>query len=180
MAKLADALSGEQVKKMYDKAKPYKKFEGTKVPGKQFERRLPNGMPAEVNRYPEHIVRTCLLARNNAEFKRLLSLLLIRNHKNAGDIPEDAKCYVKFGFNKYSIRIDGLSREYSEKTKLYAVAFTAAIIAFDQYAQTTLANFINNEFKENPITEESLEDAKALTEQINIFPSPNEVEEPEE
>ena len=180
MAKLGDALSPEQTKKMYDKAKNYKPNRDTKIPGKQFERRLPNGMPAETLRYPDHIVRPCLLARNNAEFKRLLSLLLIRAHKNQGDIDENAKCYVKFGFSKYSIRIDGLSREYSAKTKLYAVAYTAAIIAFDQYAQSTLANFINNEFNENPITEEAIEDAKALTEQINIFPATVEETETEE
>ena len=177
MGKLGDALNSEQVKKMYNNAKPYKSNKETKIPGKQFERRLPNGMPAEVNRYPEHIVRTCLLARNNAEFKRLLSLLLIRAHKNEGDIDENAKCYVKFGFGKYSIRIDGLSREYSAKTKLYTLAYTSAIIAFDQYAQTTLANFINNEFKENPITEEVLNEAHELAEQITIVPSTTEVEE---
>ena len=47
MAKLADALNKEQVKKMYDSAKPYPKRESTKFPGKSFERRLSNGLPAE-------------------------------------------------------------------------------------------------------------------------------------
>ena len=171
MAKLADALSNEQVKKMYDKAKPYAKSNGTKLPGKTFERRLPNGMPAETRRYPEWVNRCTLLARNNAEFKRLLSLLLIESHREAGDIVEGAKAYIKFNFNKYSMKVNGLITEYSMKTKLFAIAYAAAVVAFDQYAQHTLATYVNNEFDENPLTDKEIEKANELVGRINVIPT---------
>ena len=47
MAKLADALNKEQVKKMYDGAKPYPKREGTKTPGKPL---LPYFVSAPISR----------------------------------------------------------------------------------------------------------------------------------
>ena len=171
MAKLADALNKEQVKKMYDSAKPYVKRENTKLPGNKFERRLPNGLPAETRRFPEWVNRITLLARNNAEFKRLLSLLLIELHKEAGDIGNDAKCYIKFNFNKYSVKVNGLLTEYSMKTKLFVTAAAAAIVAFDQYAQHTLASYVNNEFDENPLNDKDLEKANELVSKINVIPT---------
>jgi len=171
MAKLADALNKEQVKKMYDGAKPYPKRESTKLPGKSFERRLPNGLPAETRRFPEWVNRITLLARNNAEFKRLLSLLLIELHKEAGDIGSDAKCYIKFNFNKYSVKVNGLLTEYSMKTKLFVTAGAAAVIAFDQYAQHTLATYVQNEFEKNPLDDKDLEKANELVSKINVIPT---------
>lgn len=171
MAKLGDALNDEQVKKMYDGAKSYKTNKGTKIPGKQFERKLPNGMPAETLRYPKHINRATLLARNNAEFKRLLSLILIRSHKNSGEIKEDAKCYVKFAFNKYSIRVDGLSREYSMRSAQFVTCYAAAILALNEYAQDTLVCYVNNEFDENPLNDEALKEAQELIKEIDVIPA---------
>jgi hypothetical protein len=181
MAKLGENLNDEQIKKLRDGAKPYPN-KGTKVPGRQFERRLPNGMPAETLRYPKHVNRATLLARNNAEFKRLLSLIIIRAHKNSGEIKDDAKCYVKFAFNKYSIRVDGLSREYSMRSALFVTCYAAAILALNEYAQDTLVSYINEEFDENPLTKEALDNAQELIKQVDVIPnSLNEetVEEPE-
>lgn len=171
MGKLGDAFTKEQKEKVYNNAKPYGKREGTKVPGKPFERRLPNGLPAETRRFPEWVNRITLLARNNAEFKRLLSLLLIELHKEAGDIGNDAKCYIKFNFNKYSVKVNGLLTEYSMKTKLFVTAGAAAIVAFDQYAQHTLASYVNNEFDENPLNDKDLEKANELVSKINVIPT---------
>ena len=171
MTKLGDAFTKEQKEKVYNNAKPYGKREGTKVPGKPFERRLPNGLPAETRRFPEWVNRITLLARNNAEFKRLLSLLLIELHKEAGDIGNDAKCYIKFNFNKYSVKVNGLLTEYSMKTKLFVTAGAAAIVAFDQYAQHTLASYVNNEFDENPLNDKDLEKANELVSKINVIPT---------
>lgn len=171
MTKLGDAFTKEQKEKVYNNAKPYGKREGTKTPGKPFERRLPNGLPAETRRFPEWVNRITLLARNNAEFKRLLSLLLIELHKEAGDIGNDAKCYIKFNFNKYSVKVNGLLTEYSMKTKLFVTAGAAAIVAFDQYAQHTLASYVNNEFDENPLNDKDLEKANELVSKINVIPT---------
>lgn len=171
MTKLGDAFTKEQKEKVYNNAKPYVKREGTKLPGKSFERRLPNGLPAETRRFPEWVNRITLLARNNAEFKRLLSLLLIELHKEAGDIGNDAKCYIKFNFNKYSVKVNGLLTEYSMKTKLFVTAGAAAIVAFDQYAQHTLASYVNNEFDENPLNDKDLEKANELVSKINVIPT---------
>lgn len=171
MAKIGDALNEEQVKKMYDGAKPYKNGKGTKLPGKPFNNKLPNGMPAETLRYPKHINRATLLARNNAEFKRLLSLILIRSHKNSGEIKEDAKCYVKFAFNKYSIRVDGLSREYSMRSAQFVTCYAAAILALNEYAQDTLVCYINEEFDENPLNDEALKEAQELIKEIDVIPA---------
>ena len=171
MGKLGDAFTKEQKEKVYTNAKPYVKREGTKTPGKPFERRLPNGLPVETRKYPEHVNRCTLLARNNAEFKRLLSLLLIELHKESGDIGDNAKCYIKFGFNKYSVKVNGLITEYSMKTKLFVTAYAGAIVAFDQYAQHTLASYANNEFDDNPLTDKDLEKANELVSKINVIPT---------
>ena len=170
MTKLGDVLTKEQKEKVYNGAKPYVKREGTKIPGKPFDRRLPNGLPVETRHYPEHVNRCTLLARNNAEFKRLLSLLLIQLHKEAGDIGENAKTYIKFNFNKYSVRVNGLITEYSMKTKLFITAYAAAIVAFDQYSQHTLATYVNNEFDENPLNDDDLAKANELVNKINVIP----------
>lgn len=171
MTKIGDAFTKEQKEKVYNNVKPYVKREGTKTPGKPFERRLPNGLPAETRRFPEWVNRITLLARNNAEFKRLLSLLLIELHKEAGDIGNDAKCYIKFNFNKYSVKVNGLLTEYSMKTKLFVTAAAAAIVAFDQYSQHTLATYVQNEFDENPLNDKDLEKANELVSKINVIPT---------
>jgi hypothetical protein len=66
MGKLGDAFTKEQREKVYNNAKPYVKREGTKTPGKPFERRLPNGLPIETRKYPEHVNRCTLLARSTS------------------------------------------------------------------------------------------------------------------
>lgn len=178
MTKIADALNAEQKEKIYRNAKAYPKTNGvaTKVPGKTFERK-----PFDESRFPEHSRRLTFLCRNNAEFKRLLSLALIHLHRENETIPADAKAYVKFNFNKYSIKAEGLITEYSMKTKLFTTAMVTAIVAFNQYSQNTLANYVNNEFDKNPLTDEELEKANKICEVINVIPSsPVEEDEPTE
>lgn len=181
MPQLGDMLDKEQVKKVYDKAKPYNNRKGTKFPGKPFEKNLPNGLPAVTKRYPEHISRCTLLVRNNAEFKRLLGLAVQELHKDAGLLDANEKGYVKCMFNKYSLKKkDNLITEYSMKTKLFVTAFAAAILAFTKYCEHTLAEYINNEFDENPLTDEDIAKANEIVGRINVIPEsliPEETEE---
>ena len=57
------------------------------------------------------------------------------------------------------------------KTKLFVTAGAAAIVAFDQYAQHTLASYVNNEFDENPLNDKDLEKANELVSKINVIPT---------
>ena len=77
----------------------------------------------------------------------------------------------KFNFNKYSVKVNGLLTEYSMKTKLFVTAYAAAIVAFDQYAQHTLASYANNEFDESPLNDKDLEKANELVTRINVIPT---------
>ena len=181
MPQLGDMLNNEQKEKIYKGSKPYNNRKSTKFPGKQFEKKLPNGLPAVTKRYPEHISRCTLLVRNNAEFKRLLGLAVLELHKEAGLLDENEKGYVKCMFNKYSLKKkDNLITEYSMKTKLFVTAFAAAIVAFSKYCEHTLAEYINNEFDENPLTDEDIAKAHEIVERINVIPASLVPEETEE
>ncbi len=56
------------------------------------------------------------------------------------------------------------------KTKLFVTAYAAAIVAFDQYSQHTLATYVQNEFDENPLNDKDLEKANELVNKINVIP----------
>lgn len=166
MAKLAENLPKEKVDQMYKNAG---RNNGTRIPGRQFIRKENEAFDVSKS-FPTHVNRVTLLCRNNAEFKRLLALSLIQLHKEKGDVPEGSKAYVKFNFNKYLLRVDGLGREYSFKSKDFVTCYLAAVVALDKYMQEIIADYINNEVEFN-IEEDDVAKANDIAGKINVVPA---------
>lgn len=179
MPAMSEILSDGQAKNLKNKFKPTKN-DGTKVPYKKFNNnnQKPNkGLVLYSKKYPEWVNRCTILARNNADFRRLLTLTLQELHREAGQLGPE-KGYVKIRFNKYSLRnAEGLITEYSMKTKLFATAFAAAIIAFDEYAQHTIAEYVRNEFDKNPLNDTDLAKANDIVKKIEVVPPIIEIDE---
>ena len=107
--------------------------------------RLENGLPYATKYYPEHFVKMALLIKNNAEFRRMISLAIKDNLiKIKLANPED-KIYISYYWNKFAVKINGLAREFPYKDVLFVNNFAAAIILFNQYSQKILGNFVNIE-----------------------------------
>ena len=93
---------------------------------------------------PEHIVNIALIIRNNAEIRRFTALGIINYLSQKGEI-KGKKNYVSFKFNKFSVKSDGLAREYFYTEGFFLNALVASFASFSASAQRTIDKFIRTE-----------------------------------
>lgn len=165
MAKIKDALNEEQVKKVYDSKKNF-----TKKPYEHKERserpaRLENGLPYATKFYPQSTVKLALLIKNNAEFRRLISLAIRINLIKKGMCTKEDKVYISYYWNKYAVSINGLKTEQFFTSQEFINAFAVANNCFITYATSLLEKHMSNQFGQDcldyPLIEE---DTKELNE----------------
>ena len=142
MGTLADVMSETQKEKL-TKMKEVVKTENAHK--KRFEgvKRVPieEKIPYLISRYGESTIKLALMIKNNAEFRRMISIAIKHNLKANGEITDNDKVYVTYFWNKFSVKVNGLSREYFYTTPLFLNNFCAAIVMISNYAQTIAANF---------------------------------------
>lgn len=165
MAKIKDALNEEQVKKVYDSKKNF-----TKKPYEHRERlerpaRLENGLPYATKFYPQSTVKIALLIKNNAEFRRMISLAIRINLIKNGICSKEDKTYISYYWNKYAVSINGLKQENFFTSQEFLNAFAVANNCFTSYALNLLEKHMTNQFGQDcldyPLIEE---DTKELNE----------------
>lgn len=94
---------------------------------------------------PEHTRNLVYLVKNNAEIRRFTALSIINMMKQKNMIDKDAKCYVSFLFNKYSVNVNGLRQEYSYNNDIFIKSLAAAFPAFAYNAEKVINTYLNIE-----------------------------------
>lgn len=94
---------------------------------------------------PEHTRNLVYLVKNNAEIRRFTALSIINMMKQKNMIDKDAKCYVSFLFNKYSVNVNGLRQEYSYNNDIFIKSLAAAFPAFTYNAEKVITTYLNVE-----------------------------------
>lgn len=119
------------------------------------------GIPDVANRYPQHFVEIALIIKNNAEIRRFTALGII-NYLLQKEKIKGEKKYVKFLWNKFSVNVDGLSREYSYTEPFFLNCLVASFASFSANAQRTINSFIINE-SVNGVTNEEIQEIVEMT-----------------
>ena len=177
MANFADVLSEEQKNKLNaisksDKTKEKRPRVEREHKGKRL---LDNGLPYATKFYPESSVKVALVIKHNAEFRRMISLAIKNSLIESGEIKPEDKVYITYLWNKFSVKINNLSREYPYANQMFVNNFAAAIVLMSSYAQQVLMNFSNEED-----IEVDVEYANNITSKIHPKSSENEVEDTED
>lgn len=145
MSTIGDALSDAQ-KATLKRVKTENPVVKTPSGEKPFLRkRIPiaDKIPFLIHKYGESTVKLALMIKNNAEFRRMISIAIKSNLKKNGEITDEDKVYITYFWNKFSVKVNGLSREYPFTTPLFINNFIAAIVMLSHYAQTISSNFCN-------------------------------------
>ena len=68
-------------------------------------------VPIDAAKFPEHIRNIGICLRYNADLRRFVAKAIINYLTQKGEIQGNSK-FVKFGYNKLSVIVNGLAREY--------------------------------------------------------------------
>lgn len=94
---------------------------------------------------PEHTRNLVYLVKNNAEIRRFTALSIINMMKQKNMIDKDAKCYVSFLFNKYSVNVNGLRQEFTYNNDIFIKSLAAAFPAFAYNAEKVINEYLKVE-----------------------------------
>ena len=118
----------------------------TRKPKKGFNRTIETKR-GEVNvqdLFPEHYIQIALIIKNNAEIRRFTSIGILNYLLQKGIIKGD-KRYVSFKWNKFTVKCNGLVKEYSFNEPFFLNALVAAFSSFSASAQRTINQFCQKE-----------------------------------
>lgn len=62
----------------------------------------------------------------NADIRRYCSLYIIKSFKDAGIIPAESKAFVKFMWNKFTVKCDNLEKDYTYGEEAFIKGYAAA------------------------------------------------------
>lgn len=94
--------------------------------------------------FPEHYIQIALIIKNNAEIRRFTSIGIL-NYLLQKGIIKGAKRYVSFKWNKFTVKCNGLIKEYSFNEPFFLNALVAAFSSFSASAQRTINDFCKKE-----------------------------------
>lgn len=94
--------------------------------------------------FPEHYIQIALIIKNNAEIRRFTSIGILNYLLQKGIIKGD-KRYVSFKWNKFTVKCNGLVKEYSFNEPFFLNALVAAFSSFSASAQRTINQFCQKE-----------------------------------
>lgn len=94
--------------------------------------------------YPDHYIELVTILKNNAEIRRFCALNIINHLTQRNELYGKNK-YVSFKWNKFVIKFNNLTREYSYTEPFFLNAFVASFANFSASAQRTLDNFTKME-----------------------------------
>lgn len=97
--------------------------------------------------YPKHQIDLAVIILQNAEIRRFTALGIINYLTQKGEINGNSK-YVSFQYDKFAVKIDGLSREFRYTEKFFINCLLAAFTSFANSAAKTINTFINKEIED--------------------------------
>ena len=95
--------------------------------------------------FPQHFVNVALIIKNNAEIRRFTAIGILNYLLQKGIIKGD-KRYISFKWNKFTVKCNGLVKEYSYTEPFFLNALVASFSSFSASAQRTINEFCNKEF----------------------------------
>ena len=117
--------------------------------------------------FPEHYIQIALIIKNNAEIRRFTSIGILNYLLQKGIIKGD-KRYVSFKWNKFTVKCNGLVKEYSFNEPFFLNALVAAFSSFSASAQRTINNFCQEEMNtslDKAVNVEEINNIVALNEE---------------
>lgn len=103
------------------------------------------GIPESASIYPEHVVNISLLIKNNAEIRRFTALGILNYLLQKGEIKGSGPRYVSFKWNKFSVKSNGLVREFLYSEPFFLNCLVASFSSFSASAQKTIDTFARRE-----------------------------------
>lgn len=116
-----------------DKAKETK---GTLIGKKQYK------INVEV---PEHTKELAYILKYNHGVRRLTSLAIIKHLKETGELGEDDKVFVNFVWNKFTVSVGNINRDYKYTEPFFLTALNNAFVPFTQNSIETIKKFMSEE-----------------------------------
>ena len=102
------------------------------------------GLPKFTERIPDETLAIALLVKNNAEVKRFTALNILNWLMQKGEISGNHR-YVVFKFDKFAVRCNGLTREYTYKEQFFINALVAAFTCLAHSAEKVIGRFVQAE-----------------------------------
>lgn len=112
----------------------------------KFNNRLKEN-PAVANT-PKHILDLVIILKDNAEIRRFTSLAILNYLFQKGEI-NNKRGYVGFYWNKFSVKVNGLSREYWYTEKFFIKALVSSFTSFAAVANQTINMFLEKELNQS-------------------------------
>lgn len=122
------------------------------------------GLPKFTERIPDETLAIALLVKNNAEVKRFTALNILNWLMQKGEISGNHR-YVVFKFDKFAVRCNGLTREYTYKEPFFINALIAAFSCLAHSAEKVIGKFIQAESL--MIDESAKDDQNAMIEETS-------------
>lgn len=101
-----------------------------------------------INRLPEHLIQLVLVVKNNSEIRRFTSHG-IKNYLKQKDVIKEPNAYVSFKWTKFSVKENGLIREFSYNEPFFINALIASFSSFSASAQRTIDEFCYKELNKS-------------------------------
>lgn len=130
-------------------------------------------------KYGENTIALIRIIFNNADIKRYTSLAIINWLKQKGIITGN-KVYISFYWNKFTVSVDGLNRDYSYNEPFFINCFVASFKIQANFVQKLIDGFVDEQFnaEETVVNEDSIDSVmKASENKIenkSIFENENE------
>lgn len=109
---------------------------------KPFDKR---NIPPFAQNVPEHIINLAAICKYNAEIKRFTAIGILNYLSQTNEIVRSPKDYVKFKWDKFSVKNNGLAREYKYSEPFFLTALVAAFSSFSASAQRIIDEFCKKE-----------------------------------
>ncbi len=94
--------------------------------------------------YPEHVRNIAFLMKNNSEIRRFTAIGIINYLLQRGEI-KGTKRYVSFLWNKFQVKVDGLTKEYYYTEPFFLNCLVASFTSFAASATQTINTFTRKE-----------------------------------
>ncbi len=107
-------------------------------------------VPQSAKNYPKHIRNVAFILKNNSEIRRFTSLGIINYLLQKGVIKAENH-YVKFLWNKFAVKCNGITKEYAYTEPFFLNCLLASFSCFSASAKKTIDIFIQKEGIEDAI-----------------------------
>lgn len=94
---------------------------------------------------PKHIIALAAIVKYNSEIKRFTAIGILNYLAQTNEIVRDPKDYVKFKWDKFSVKNKGLVREYKYTEPFFLTALVASFSSFSASAQKIIDEFCKEE-----------------------------------